>query len=61
VLTHAINLIRFERLEPMLTEEVLDRAFESCFLQDQEPELAPAVPIATEETQGSILYKVKGR
>jgi hypothetical protein len=61
VLTHAINLIRFEKLEPMLTEEVLDRAFESCFLQDQEPELAPAVPIATGETQASIPFKVKGR
>jgi len=44
VLTHAIDLIRFERLEMKLTEEVLDRAFESCFLQDQDQEVTPAVP-----------------
>jgi hypothetical protein len=32
VLTHAVDLIRFERREMQLTEEVLDHAFESCFL-----------------------------
>ncbi len=36
VITHAIDLIRFERLEFELTEEVLDRAFESCFLENAE-------------------------
>jgi len=50
VLTHALNLMHFERLRPELTDEVLDRAFESCFLQEQDgapitdaPILAPAV------------------
>jgi hypothetical protein len=36
VLTHAINLIRFEGLPVELTDELLDRAFESCFLQEAE-------------------------
>jgi hypothetical protein len=36
VITHAIDLIRFERLPFDLTDEVLDRAFESCFLEDAE-------------------------
>ena len=34
VLTHAINLIQFEKLPRELTDELLDRAFESCFVQD---------------------------
>ena len=41
VLTHALNLIHFEKLPYELTEEVLDQAFESCFLQDAE-DAAPA-------------------
>jgi hypothetical protein len=36
VLSHAIDLIQFERLPFELTEQLLDRAFESCFLQDEE-------------------------
>lgn len=32
VITHAIDLISFERLPYELTEELLDRAFASCFL-----------------------------
>lgn len=31
VLTHAVDIIRFERLSWELTEEVLDHAFRSCF------------------------------
>ncbi len=34
VLSHAIDLIHFEQLPYVLTDEVLDRAFESCFLED---------------------------
>jgi len=34
VLSHAINLIHFELLPFALTEELLDRAWESCFLQE---------------------------
>ncbi|PWT97685.1 MAG: AAA family ATPase [Terriglobia bacterium] len=36
VLSHALNLIHFEKLAPELTDELLDRAFESCFVQEQE-------------------------
>jgi predicted ATPase with chaperone activity len=36
VLSHAIHLMQFERLPLKLTDEVLDRAFESCFAQDVE-------------------------
>jgi hypothetical protein len=36
VLSHAIDLIHFERMPFELTEELLDRAFESCFVQDEE-------------------------
>jgi predicted ATPase with chaperone activity len=36
VLTHALNLIHFERLAYELTPELLDRAFESCFVQEQD-------------------------
>ena len=41
VLTHALNLIHFEKLPYELTAEVLDRAFESCFVQEEE-DAAPA-------------------
>ncbi|MBI4873337.1 MAG: ATP-binding protein [Acidobacteria bacterium] len=36
VLTHAIDLIRFERLPWTLTDGVLDQAFESCFTDTTE-------------------------
>ena len=36
VLSHAIDLIHFEGLPFVLTEDLLDRAFESCFVQDDE-------------------------
>lgn len=36
VLSHAIDLIHFEGLPYKLTEDLLDRAFESCFVQDTE-------------------------
>ena len=38
VITHAIDLMRFERLPYELTDELLDRAFESCFLEKSEIE-----------------------
>lgn len=34
VLSHAIDLINFEKLPFELTEELVDRAFESCFLEE---------------------------
>jgi len=36
VLSHAIDLIHFEGLPFELTDRLLDRAFESCFVQDEE-------------------------
>lgn len=35
LLTHAVNLIHFEKLPYRLTAEVLDRAFDSCFVQQE--------------------------
>jgi hypothetical protein len=40
VLTHAINLIHFEKLPYVLNDEILDRAFESCFVHEEQ-EAAP--------------------
>jgi hypothetical protein len=34
VITHAIDILNFERREMVLTEEVLDRAFNSCFVEN---------------------------
>jgi len=36
ILTHALNLIRFERLPLELTDDLLDRSFAGCFVQDEE-------------------------
>ncbi len=36
VLSHALNLIHFEKLPFQLTQDILDRAFQSCFLEDEE-------------------------
>ena len=36
ILSHAIDLIHFEKLPLALNEDVLDRAFESCFVQEDE-------------------------
>jgi len=36
VLSHAIDLINFESLPFRLTDELIDRAFESCFLQEDD-------------------------
>jgi hypothetical protein len=38
VLSHALNLMSFERLPVELNEETLDRAFESCFLEENQDE-----------------------
>jgi hypothetical protein len=54
VLTHALNLIHFEKLPMELTSDILERAVQSCFLEaeDNEPASdavivqAPAVPCA---------------
>ncbi len=36
VLGHALNLIHFEKLPPELTDHILDRAFDSCFLSEDD-------------------------
>ena len=36
VITHAVDLMRFEKLDMELTDDVLDRGFESCFLETKE-------------------------
>jgi len=48
VLSHALNLIHFEKLPFELNDEILGRAFESCFVQEQDGEPAPqtASPVA---------------
>jgi hypothetical protein len=38
VLSHALNLIHFEKLPFALTDEILDRAFDSCFLEESQDE-----------------------
>jgi hypothetical protein len=40
VLSHAINLINFEKLPRELNPGLLDRAFESCFVQEEDGPLA---------------------
>ena len=34
ILSHAIDLIHFEKLPFQLTDDLVDRAFESCFLEE---------------------------
>jgi hypothetical protein len=50
ILSHAIDLIHFEKLPYALTEEVLDRAFESCFVKDSEDDDASYAPVVTMPT-----------
>jgi hypothetical protein len=45
VLGHALNLIHFEKLPLNLTQELLDRAFESCFLEEGEEQAPVEAPI----------------
>jgi len=44
VLSHAFNLIRFEKLQTVLTDDLLNRAFSSCFLEDN-----PEAPVEESE------------
>jgi predicted ATPase with chaperone activity len=47
ILSHAIDLMHFEKLPYALNEEVIDRAFESCFVQDAEEEDKTYTPVVT--------------
>jgi hypothetical protein len=57
VLSHALNLIHFEKLPFALTDEILDRAFESCFVEETQTEtaVAPAVPIQLAPQENPIM------
>jgi hypothetical protein len=47
VLSHALNLIHFEKLPYALSDEILDRAYESCYVQEAQDEApAPATSAA---------------
>jgi len=50
VLTHALNLIHFERLPHELNHELLDRAYESCFVQEHD-EVADDLAVVHEPVQ----------
>jgi hypothetical protein len=45
LLSHALNLIHFEKLPFALTEEILERAFNGCFLEENPDEQAPDAAI----------------
>jgi hypothetical protein len=36
VISHAIDVINFKRMPAVLTENLLDRAFRSCFVENAE-------------------------
>lgn len=48
VLSHALNLMHFEKLPFALTDEIMDRAFDSCFIQEAEAEAAAAPAAASQ-------------
>jgi hypothetical protein len=45
LLSHALNLIYFEKLPYRLNEEILDRAYESCFIEEEEIETPLESPV----------------
>lgn len=62
VLTHALNLIHFEKLPYLLTDDVMDRAYESCYVQesqDDAPQMTaaavenPIMPVVTQSCADS--------
>ncbi len=51
LLTHAINLMNFEKLPYALNDDILDRAFDGCFLEDVQngpPQESALLPIMAE-------------
>ena len=56
VLTHALNLIHFEKLPFELNDAILTRAFESCFVQEEESApLAQITPPASAPVAAPLL------
>jgi hypothetical protein len=47
VLSHALNLIHFEKLPFALTDEILDRAFDSCFVDEGQEEIQATATAAS--------------
>ena len=47
ILSHAIDMIHFEKLPFVLNEDILDRAFESTFVQENEDDDATYAPVLT--------------
>jgi hypothetical protein len=47
VLQHAFNLMHFEKMPVRLSTEILDRAFESCFLEEDEDAAPLETPIVS--------------
>ena len=53
LLSHALNLIHFEKRPNELTEEILDTAFKGCFLEENANEEIPDAPILPMEAVSS--------
>jgi len=51
VLSHALNLIHFEKLPFALNDEILDRAFESCFVEESHSETTATPAVASQPAQ----------
>ena len=51
VLSHALNLIHFEKLPFALNDEILDRAFESCFVEESHSEATATPAVASQPAQ----------
>jgi hypothetical protein len=56
VLTHALNLIHFERLPMELTDTLLSRAFESCFLQEEDNAQAREIALVPSSSNPCHVY-----
>jgi hypothetical protein len=56
MLTHALNLMHFENLPRELTEDILERAFESCFVQDEEDVTPREATLLRQETPPCFDY-----
>jgi hypothetical protein len=61
LLFHALNLIHFEKLPHELNDEILDRAFESCFVEDEETQAPQASVKPDLATQAARIPTVFGR
>ncbi len=56
VLSHALDLMHFEKLPLSLTDQILDRAFENCFVQEQSETPMSEVVLAAPTVQSCATY-----